>query len=181
MWNPGKLEKALVFSCVPDFHIKSIGLGLLLECGINCHPYANTPRSQKSCMKPWKKMTLEACFQRVGLLVLIAGLFAAALVYLNTVPQDQTDPASYAFEGGKVIPMPRDSKRSALEMERMGGKANILAAEITEWFQGLWRGRTLAYTLALLSTGSCLACFFVGNFLGHAPSADATDRKGLSE
>ena len=35
-------------------------------------------------------------------------------------------------------------------MEVYGGTANVLASELREWFAGLWQGRRLAFTVALL-------------------------------
>ena len=36
-------------------------------------------------------------------------------------------------------------------MEVYGGTANVLAAEIRGWLEGLWHGRALALTVACLS------------------------------
>jgi hypothetical protein len=33
-------------------------------------------------------------------------------------------------------------------MEVYGGKANLLAGEFMHWFQGLWHGKRLAFTVA---------------------------------
>jgi hypothetical protein len=43
------------------------------------------------------------------------------------------------------------SKSYLREMEVVGGTANLLASEFRNWFAGLWHGRTLAYTVAVLT------------------------------
>jgi len=54
---------------------------------------------------------------------------------------------------------PADSKRYIHELERYGGKANVVATEITNWFSGLWHGRRLAFSVA------CLTVVIAGAFL----------------
>jgi hypothetical protein len=56
-----------------------------------------------------------------------------------------------APSGGEYDLHPEDSKAYLREMEVIGGKANLLAAEFGHWFAGLWQGRTLALTLAVLT------------------------------
>ncbi len=46
-------------------------------------------------------------------------------------------------------------------MELYGGKANILAAELLDWFQSLWHGQRLAATLACLTVLSAAAVWLV--------------------
>jgi hypothetical protein len=44
-----------------------------------------------------------------------------------------------------------DSKIYQRTLEVYGGTANLVASQIREGLLGLWRGRTLAYTLAVLT------------------------------
>jgi hypothetical protein len=46
-------------------------------------------------------------------------------------------------------------------MEMVGGTANLVASDITDWLTGLWHGRTLAYTLAVLTVVAAYAFFFI--------------------
>jgi len=86
-----------------------------------------------------------------GLSVLIVGLLSAGLVYGTRLPDD--DKVEFV------------SKREMLQMERIGGKANVLASELRQWFVGLWKGQELAFTLAYLSVGGCGVCFGLAEFL----------------
>jgi hypothetical protein len=109
-----------------------------------------------------KDTTLQTRFRLLGIFILVAGLFAAALFNRSAVPDDGS---AYAI-------MPGDTKRYEYEMERIGGKSNVLATELREWFGSLWHGKRLAYTLAFLSIGGSLACFFIANQLTHFPPLD---------
>jgi len=73
--------------------------------------------------------------------IVIIGLGSAVFLYATTSPPLQ-HPLGYD---------PFDSKKYVRELERYGGKINILAVEFRQWFASLWRGKPLAYTIALLT------------------------------
>ena len=66
----------------------------------------------------------------------MVGLGSALAIYLTAEPAPG-DPLGRA-----------DSRQYLRTMELYGGKANILAAELLDWFQGLWHGKRLALTVA---------------------------------
>jgi hypothetical protein len=120
-----------------------------------------------------KRTTLPQRLQRMAIFILIAGLLAAALIHAMAAPDDADGAIGYEFVGGNSYAiMPGDSRRYDYELERMGGKSAVLAAEFTQWFGSLWRGRKLAGTLAILSVGSSLGCFFLAHLLKHSPPPD---------
>ena len=94
--------------------------------------------------------------------VLLAGLAAAPVIFLTAAPTDD-----------RLDERPEDSKQYLRQMEVYGGTANVLASEIREWFYGLWRGRTLAFTVAGLSLLLALVVF-----VGLTPLPPAVDRHG---
>ncbi|HTG11095.1 MAG TPA: hypothetical protein VK746_09890 [Candidatus Eisenbacteria bacterium] len=55
----------------------------------------------------------------------------------------------------------QDSRPYLRTMELYGGKANILAAELLDWFQSLWHGRRLAGTVACITVLSAAAVWLV--------------------
>jgi hypothetical protein len=117
-----------------------------------------------------KDTTLQKRFRLIGVVILVAGLLAAALIDRSAAPADEN---SDAILSG-------NAKRYEYEMERMGGQSNVVAAEFREWFGSLWHGRRLAYTLAFLSIGGGLACFFIAHLLTYPPPPDnQTDGKDL--
>ena len=76
----------------------------------------------------------------VALAILAAGLGAALAIWLAAPPAAAG--AAYA---------PEDSKQYLREMEMYGGKANVMASALRQWFEGLWHGRRLAATIACLT------------------------------
>lgn len=73
------------------------------------------------------------------LLILLLGIGSGVGIYLTAGPDD---PPAYD---------PMESKGYLRQMEAIGGKANLLAAECIQWFDALWHGRNLAYTIAAMS------------------------------
>lgn len=98
--------------------------------------------------------------------IVFAGLAAGLLIFLTAVPPTES-PLGYR---------PEDTKSYLREMEVYGGRANVLASEFREWFEGLWHGRTLAFTVAGLSLLLALAFLVATTPLpGPASSTRARD------
>ena len=70
--------------------------------------------------------------------ILIVGLASAIWIYLNAASSAR-DALGYT---------PEESKQYLRAMELYIGKENVLAAELRQWFEGLWHGTRLAYTVA---------------------------------
>jgi hypothetical protein len=91
--------------------------------------------------------------QRIAAGILIVGLSVSAIVLAMTPAEaDESDAGFY-------MSSVNNSKKYRGDLERIGGKAAVAAAEFNEWFDGLWHGRRLAGTLAVLSIGASLLCF----------------------
>jgi hypothetical protein len=98
-------------------------------------------------------------------LILVLGLCAAAVIYATT-GNDSDGAVGYEVINGVAYPVaPADSKAYQRELERFGGKANVLAAELTRWFAGLLQGRKLAFTVAFLSIVVSLALYLYARLL----------------
>jgi hypothetical protein len=80
--------------------------------------------------------------------ILVVGLASAILIYLSAAP-----PANDALGYD-----PMQSKKYLHDLELYGGKANVLAVQIMDWFESLWHGTRLAYTVA------CAAVLLAGVF-----------------
>ena len=76
--------------------------------------------------------------QLIAVATLIVGLTAALSVYLFAA-RSTNDMLAYEIEHSKLY------QRT---LELYGGKANVLAVEFTQWFDSLWHGTRLAYTVA---------------------------------
>jgi hypothetical protein len=97
---------------------------------------------------PWRKR-----LYRAGVAVLLAALIAAAIIYANAARPDSAA-SIYAIA----------DPRYQIELERIGGNAAVLMAQLHQWFDGLWHGTALAYTVAVLGIAIAGVCFFVGHF-----------------
>ena len=62
-------------------------------------------------------------------------------------------------DGNVYAVQPGDSKMYRHELERFGGKAAVLADEFERWFSGLWKGKRLAGTVAVISLLVALGFF----------------------
>jgi len=106
---------------------------------------------------PERGRAAQTLLRRIGVAILIAGLCASALVFVMAPAADESGAdASSALSVTTVD----NSKRYQLELERIGGKSAVLAAEFDDWFTSLWHGARLAGTLAILSLGASLLCFW---------------------
>jgi hypothetical protein len=89
-------------------------------------------------------MSAEAHARVVSCAILLVGFASAILIY-------------FAAPGNTSGYEPEDSKQYLRTMELYGGKANVLAADFRIWFSGLWHGKSLAFTVAVLAVLVALA------------------------
>ncbi len=111
-----------------------------------------------------KKMSRAGQLYLLGGLILLGGLLAAAVIYLSAgEAAGDGEVLGYEIVNGQAYAIaPNDSKIYQRDLERVGGKAALLAADLSNWFAGLWTGRQLAWTVAILALGLALACFWLG-------------------
>lgn len=109
---------------------------------------------------------------RVSLGLLLLGLGSAGLIYAFMPPETPDD-------AWRTDPL--NQRRYTRQMQVIGGKANLLSAEFIDWFAGLWHGRNLAYTVAVLTLVTTGGYRFVaGRRLLHA-AADRASTPGPGE
>jgi hypothetical protein len=77
----------------------------------------------------------------IAIVILTAGFGSALLIYA-TATLTPANPLGYE---------PESSKQYLRDMELYGGKANLLASELRQWFDSLWQGRRLAITVVFLT------------------------------
>jgi len=120
---------------------------------------------------------LKKRLYRSGIVVLVAGLCGAALIYLTAGEAPAgADGYRYVIVDGKSYPIPlRDTKMYVRDLQRFGGKAAVLFDEFNSWFAGLWQGRSLAFTVAWISVFLSLGIFLLA---GHLPPDPASGIRG---
>ena len=104
---------------------------------------------------------------RITLLLLALGWGSALGIFLTAEPES---------DDGLVSDF-RSSKRFHRELQVIGGKGNVLAADFQDWFAGLWHGQELAGTVAVLTVGVILAYRFVATHPDSAPGASGETTK----
>jgi hypothetical protein len=107
-----------------------------------------------------------------GYVVLLAGTIVSGWAYKVAVDDEMAD---------SLKAQARATRDYQGQMELIGGKANVLASEVQEWFSGLWHGRNLAYTLAVITLAAALACFYIAFALPDLPAFGEGPAKGAAE
>ncbi|MFP3247658.1 MAG: hypothetical protein RXR20_24380 [Paraburkholderia sp.] len=95
---------------------------------------------------------LQVRLYLASVVILVAGLIGAAIIYA-TAPAPDSAELMY----GTANP------QYQLELQRIGGTAEVVMAEFHQWFDSLWHGKPLAYTVAVLCTAAAGACFMAGH------------------
>jgi hypothetical protein len=108
----------------------------------------------------------------IGKAVLLAGLGAAVLLYL-LAGGGPRDAASLRIDAGNVQQdLTEVSKSYERGLEYYGGKSNVMAYELRLWLEGLFEGRTLAYTVGLASLAVALIFFLLARLVPPGSAAD---------
>ena len=104
---------------------------------------------------------LKRRLQLASGLILALGLCAAVLIY-RAADAGADEAATYEIINGQAYSVaPTYSKMYNRELERIGGKAALLFADFDRWFAGLWRGRSLAFTVAFLAATASAGLFLI--------------------
>lgn len=85
--------------------------------------------------------------------ILIIGICSTVFLYATATPPPEP-PLGYD---------PFASKKYVRDLELYGGKINILAVEFRQWFDRLWRGKNLSYTIAFLTVILSYIFWFIGS------------------
>jgi hypothetical protein len=116
----------------------------------------------------FKSADLQTRLYITAAIILVLGLGSSIFIYLTagdidteTVFGDQID----------------ESKSYRRSLELYGGKANLLASEFTQWFNGLWHGKSLGITIACITGFLCFVIFLVAfNLPSDSDSAHPDDK-----
>jgi hypothetical protein len=112
------------------------------------------------------KLPLYKRISYAGVAILIAGLAAAALIYVFAADdagrERDAEIANYrAYE---------------YRIERVGGMATVYVVRFNQWLGTLWQGRRLAYTTGALSIVIALLCLAVARMV-YVRSGPDDDRE----
>ena len=113
----------------------------------------------------WGLLTAQARIRAGSRAILVLGFAAAVVIYLTAQPPPE-NPLGYD---------PLDTKKYLHDLEVYGGKANVLAAQFSEWFHGLWHGRQLGFTVAVITVIAAFAFKFFATPLPPDPEASGAN------
>lgn len=118
-----------------------------------------------------KTKNLQKGLYLIAAIILLVGLSSAVLIYL-TAEDASNGVLGYEVIGGNVYPIrPEDSKTYTHDLELYGGKANVLVNELMRWFDGLWHGRSLAFTVGFVTILISFVLFLVARHLSSGPES----------
>jgi hypothetical protein len=116
-----------------------------------------------------QRRPLHAVIYYWGIAILLVGLVAAALIYVFAADDGDTDLAGEIASG----------RMYQHNLELMGGKFAVYANWFNQWFAGLWHGRPLAYTVAVLAVAIALVCLWLDRLTSvPSPSKPEQGREG---
>lgn len=112
----------------------------------------------------WRGLDQPTRFRYISGLVLLAGLSCALLIFL--LADNNADLEYKEGHGSIYAGEPLRTKKFVHDMELIGGKANVLIYDLTFWFEGLWQGKRLAYTIAFMTILVAGLIYYFGVSLG---------------
>ncbi len=107
-------------------------------------------------------MPLERRRKTIAIVILLAGFASALVIYVNATTAP-ANPLGYD---------PEDTKQFVREMEFYGGKANVVSSEFRQWFDSLWHGKRLAFTVCVLTV--CAVLFYLFASIPLPPRTNAS-------
>jgi hypothetical protein len=107
-----------------------------------------------------KSMLLRKILYLISAIILLVGLSSSILIYRAAV--NATGDSGYEFIGGFVYPGEGgNTKKYVHDLQLYGGNAAVLADDIMRWFNGLWQGESLAYTVGFITAALSLVLFLI--------------------
>ena len=114
-----------------------------------------------------------------AVLVAVVGLSSALLIYLTAGEDSDLDQnVQTIVVDGKTFRIPLASTKTyRRDLQRFGGNASVLFDDLERWVGGLWRGRSLAITLACITAFVSLGLFLLAREMPYDanPSAPRDD------
>jgi len=130
-----------------------------------------------------KSAELRTFLNLISAIILLVGLGTAIFIY-QTADSDSRGALGYQIIGGTIYPiMPENTKIYRHDLEVFGGKAAVLADDFRRWFVGLWHGKSLAFTIAVVTLFLSFTGFFTARHLPSSSEPDAgaeNNRDGTS-
>ncbi|RFU44954.1 hypothetical protein [Paraburkholderia sp. DHOC27] len=112
--------------------------------------------------------SLQARLYLASVVFLIAGFIGAIMIYA-TAPAPDTAEQVYGMT---------NSPQYTQQLQRIGGTGEVVLAQFHQWFDSLWHGKRLAFTVAALCAAAAAACFLAGYFVFFEQARHPDDDAG---
>jgi hypothetical protein len=120
-----------------------------------------------------KTRRLQTFLYLTSAVILLVGLVSAVLIY-RAAMNDSNGDSSYEIVGGFVYPGGGGyTKKYVHDLQLYGGNAAILADEFMRWVAGLWHGKSLSYTVAVIAFLLSFGFFIAANNATSRSKSDA--------
>lgn len=129
-----------------------------------------------------KSMRLRKILYLSSVVILLIGLSSSIVIYRAAMNDPGSD-SSYELIGGFMYPAEGgNTKKYVHDLQLYGGNAAVLADEFIRWFNGLWRGESLAYTVGFITAALSLVLFLIARgtpsgIAGSPPDQAGRDRE----
>jgi hypothetical protein len=124
-----------------------------------------------------KSMRLRKFLYLSSSVILIVGLSSSIMIYRAAMNATDGD-SGYEFIGGFMYPGEGGyTKKYVHDLQLYGGNAAVLADEFMRWFNGLWRGESLAYTVGFITAALSLVLFLIARSTSSGITHGPADRE----
>lgn len=125
-----------------------------------------------------RSMRMQKLLYLGSAIILLAGLSASIMIYRAAMNKSTGDPG-YEFSGGFVYPGEGGyTKKYVHDLQLYGGNAAVLADQFMRWFNGLWQGETLAYTVGFITAALSLVLLLLARSIPSGIAGNNSDRAG---
>ncbi len=117
------------------------------------------------------KWNMRTMLRIMSVAILVAGLASAGVIYWSAA--NSPDESGYEIIGGFVYPGGGEyNKKYIHDLQLYGGNAAMLSDQFMRWFNGLWHGTQLAYTIAIIAIVLSFVVFVVANNISLQVQSD---------
>jgi hypothetical protein len=97
----------------------------------------------------------------IAFVISLVGLGSAVIIYLTF--ENPPERIFSAYEQSKMF---------RHEMEAAGGKLNMLTSDFMIWFDGLWHGKPLAFTIGWITVIISIMILYIAQNVSSEPRSD---------
>ncbi len=120
-----------------------------------------------------KSKDIRTRLRLISFAILAIGAVSAVAIYWSAAnaPED----SGYEILGENIYPGGGYDKKYVHDLQLYGGSAAVLSDQFMRWFNGLWHGTQLAYTVAVIAVVLSFVTFVVANNISPQSHSNFSD------